>query len=209
MSMLLPRTPLLRRVLSLRSNRFIFAIHIRKYSPIASHSSFPATLYHFNQGPRSNLFDYDAVSQEYRDTKYGSDGVKLATDGLVHPAVYRDMPFANGALFMPNTFNMQEHVRMFYDYYLEDVEGGKSIEKPLLFRIAKGTQLPTSMTLFNDFGATFSLQPSRGISLQSLNETLDEFYSKCAEKHDLDQWLIEHKYAAAIDDAKTEKWMGV
>lgn len=41
----------------------------------------------------------------------------------------------------------------------------------------------------------------------ALNEALDEFYSKHAEKTTVSTWLDEHPYHLAIDDHSDAKWM--
>ena len=46
---------------------------------------------------------------------------------------------SNGAVFMPNTFWMQEFARMYYDqYYADLVDEGKQVEKPYIYTVAKG-----------------------------------------------------------------------
>ena len=44
----------------------------------------------------------------------------------------------NGAIFMPNTFTMQELVRMSLDGHLEDIEGGKASSEPVIYSVKKG-----------------------------------------------------------------------
>jgi hypothetical protein len=46
---------------------------------------------------------------------------------------------SNGAVFMPNTFNMQEAIRTSIDNYIEDVENGCPSATPLILSISKGT----------------------------------------------------------------------
>ena len=89
---------------------------------------------------------------------------------------------SNGASMMPNTMFMQELARMAYDYYSEDLENGKAVETPLIFRIPKGlvvvhcfvyccayvllgTPLPSTLVLLHEHTAQFSLQPSFGMPL--------------------------------------------
>lgn len=45
---------------------------------------------------------------------------------------------SNGAIFMPNTFTMQELVRMSLDEHLEDLEGGESLGEPVIYSVRKG-----------------------------------------------------------------------
>jgi hypothetical protein len=46
---------------------------------------------------------------------------------------------SNGAVFMPNTFFMQELARMYYDqYYADLVDEGKQVDKPYIYTVAKG-----------------------------------------------------------------------
>ena len=46
---------------------------------------------------------------------------------------------SNGATFMPNTFTMQELVRMSLDEHLENIEGGKSLGEPVIYSVKKGS----------------------------------------------------------------------
>lgn len=39
---------------------------------------------------------------------------------------------------MPNTFTMQEIVRMLTDYYIENEEVGKQVDIPFIYSIKKG-----------------------------------------------------------------------
>jgi hypothetical protein len=46
---------------------------------------------------------------------------------------------SNGAVFMPNTFWMQELARLYYDqYYADLVDEGKQVEAPHIYTVAKG-----------------------------------------------------------------------
>ena len=45
---------------------------------------------------------------------------------------------SNGATFMPNTFTMQEFVRMSLDEHLENLEGGESLGEPVIYTVRKG-----------------------------------------------------------------------
>ncbi|KAG5961510.1 hypothetical protein E4U57_007548 [Claviceps arundinis] len=133
---------------------------------------------------------------------------------------------SNGVSFWPNTILLQEVVRQHFDYYLECKEEGKQAEKPFVFTIFKGTikfsiqlevlptktdyigtPIPSDLILINDWLASFSLQPSRGMSLQDLNRTLDEFYNKHALKETADDWLAKHPYKDAVAEENEEVWM--
>ena len=46
---------------------------------------------------------------------------------------------SNGAVFMPNTFWMQEFARLYFDqYYCDLLDEGKQIEEPHIYTVAKG-----------------------------------------------------------------------
>ncbi|KAL8926242.1 MAG: hypothetical protein Q9172_001884 [Xanthocarpia lactea] len=122
--------------------RHIFALEHnylrqRKFSLISVHTKFPASLYRFQVERKSALFEY----------KHGGDDVvdalKIAADGLVYPRISsNDIPPSNGAVFMPNTFGMQEMMRMEFDYYMDDLKDGQSELDTTILRIHKGTVTP-------------------------------------------------------------------
>lgn len=45
---------------------------------------------------------------------------------------------SNGAVLMPNTFTMQELIRMMVDRYMDDEDAGLQVEIPTIFTIARG-----------------------------------------------------------------------
>lgn len=45
---------------------------------------------------------------------------------------------SNGATFMPDTFTMQEFVRISLDEHLENIKDGKSITEPVIYSVKKG-----------------------------------------------------------------------
>lgn len=45
---------------------------------------------------------------------------------------------SNGATFMPNTFTMQEFVRISLDEHLENIKDGISITEPVIYSVKKG-----------------------------------------------------------------------
>ncbi len=132
----------------------------QKLSIISTHSSFPATLYRFQPQRRSALLDVSERAKE----ESTADGVIVSKDGLVYPGVaanltclsYADYIFTNafalirhctatnGARFMPNTFLMQELMRMHLDYYLEDLENGSKVEEPSCICVEKGLAILAS-----------------------------------------------------------------
>ncbi|KAF1961564.1 hypothetical protein CC80DRAFT_488036 [Byssothecium circinans] len=175
----------------------------RDFSLISIHSSFPASLLRLNAGTKSNLFDYqDQASTECQSPE---DGVRISEGGLIYPAVFTDLPFSNRAVLMPNTFMMQEIIRTAVDQYVDDRENSISGERPIVFTIPKGTTIPRALILLREHTSQFSLQPSRPTALDDLNNILDEFYSKYAEKQTAEEWLDNHDFASAVpDDAETQ-----
>ncbi|KAI0972088.1 hypothetical protein F4678DRAFT_460920 [Xylaria arbuscula] len=174
----------------------------RHFSVKGIYSSFPATLMYYS--PRQKLGLYDARTADDRPDENYDDGVALSND-LVFPGVYDNA--SNGATMWPNTFLMQEIFRRYYDEGLDREEDGQKIDTPYIFSVPKGTPIPSHLILLNESMSKFSLQPSRGMPLQALNKTLDEFYSKHATKETADEWLGQHPYHLAIDDYIDSKWM--
>lgn len=173
----------------------------RNFSVISVHSSFPATLYRFQPLRQSSLYNsFDRGSNIH-------DGVLLGDDGLISPRVSADIPFSNGAMFMPNTFMMQELMRTFFDQYTENSEDKNTPEKPVVICIRRGVSVPNSLVLLREYLSRFSLQPSQPVSLGDLNKLLDEFYSKHATITALEEWLDQNEYHEAADDASAD-WVG-
>ncbi|CAG8191515.1 unnamed protein product [Penicillium nalgiovense] len=104
----------------------------RPFSYASRHSDSPASLYQFQIHRGSRLYDR-AFKQD--DWEY-EDGIEVSADGLVHPNITAD--FSNGAIFMPNTYYMQEVTRRLNDYYLEDVESGKPAAEAHYLCVPKG-----------------------------------------------------------------------
>ncbi|KAH7327741.1 hypothetical protein B0I35DRAFT_415627 [Stachybotrys elegans] len=107
----------------------------------------------------------------------------------------------------PNTFFMQELVRTYSDENLDHKEEGKQVGTPFIYTIPKGTPIPQHLILLNEYIAKFSLQPSRGIPLKELNQSLDEFYNKHARKETVESWLDAHPFTDAIPDDADPVWM--
>ncbi|XWW95588.1 hypothetical protein V2A60_003553 [Cordyceps javanica] len=110
---------------------------------------------------------------------------------------------------LPNTFDMQEYIRRYYDEFLDREEAGDIIDAPRIFTVPKGTSIPDNLILIHEYLARFSLQPSHGISLQDLNRSLDEFFDKFANKEAAEAWLDKHPYQSAIVDDNYKIWMGM
>jgi hypothetical protein len=121
----------------------------RNLSLISIHSTFPATLYHFQTQRESRLYDKN-LQQDDREFE---DAVEVSNDGLVYPGItnlgaqvsfsnprslLRFNIVSNGALFMPNTHFMQELTRMSYDYYMDSVQDGQPSVEPYYICIPKG-----------------------------------------------------------------------
>ncbi|KKK13673.1 hypothetical protein P175DRAFT_0473722 [Aspergillus ochraceoroseus IBT 24754] len=172
----------------------------RGLSYVSSHSVFPATLYRFQVRPESPLFD----KKFDRDDLEWEDGIEVANDGLVYPKISMDV--SNGALFMPNTHLMQEFTRGSYDNYMEAVDNGQPAGRPGYLSISKGTAIPKSLTLYRERDSRFTLQPSQPMTLQALNETLTDFYSKFSTSTPPGEWLDKNPYHEAFFD-NSEEWM--
>lgn len=177
----------------------------RHFAILATHTSFPATLIRYSSTKKSDLF-----SRATRQTQGGQtyeDAVEVSANGLVGLQASNnwtcrysiEMPIknvtlthvvSNGALFMPNTFNMQELIRNNYDQYIEMDEAGKAVEPPLIYTVLKGTYaafywfeprltlpylgtpIPSSLMLLHEADERFSLQPSRQMSLEGQYPTV-------------------------------------
>lgn len=79
--------------------------------------------------------------------------MSIAKDGLVYPTVKSSSKYltylrrdfsshqsaaSNGAVMMPNTFTMQEIIRISMDEVLDLQDDGKRVETPYVFTIRKG-----------------------------------------------------------------------
>ncbi|KAI0467840.1 hypothetical protein F4859DRAFT_226612 [Xylaria cf. heliscus] len=186
--------------------RPLFASRImhRAFSAKAIYSCFPATLLYYS--PRRRLGLYDEQETDDRPSDIYEDRVRLK-DGLVFPGASRNPATSNGAVMYPNTFMMQELIRRYYDDALDRQDDGQEVGTPYIYSVPRGTPIPSHLILVNEWISRFSLQPARGMPLQVLNEVLDEFYSKYAQKDTADAWLEKHPYHLAIDDDIDAKWM--
>ncbi|MCJ1268034.1 hypothetical protein MMC22_007920 [Lobaria immixta] len=172
----------------------------RTISLVSIHRTSPATLYRFQLQRESRLYD----KKLKEDDQDFSDAVEVSKDGLVRPGIIGNI--SNGALFMPNTYDMQELTRMHHDYYLDAIEDGKTPANPQYLCLPKGTSIPSSLILFREHRAYFSLQPSHPMSLNDLNNALTEFYFRFGIITSAGEWLAKHAYSEAFDDSK-EDWM--
>ncbi|KAI9755953.1 MAG: hypothetical protein M4579_004084 [Chaenotheca gracillima] len=168
----------------------------RSFSVISIHSTIPTILLRLQCQPQSALFDYAGKDPAEVDPE---DGVTVAEDGLVYPKVSHDEPSlssqnTNGVGMMPNTFLMQEIVRNTVDWYHEGLVDGL----PLIYRVAKGAPVPPRLILIQDRLSHFSLQPSVPMPLDVLNQTLDSFYEKHAQRMTAEEWLDDHPFEEAV-----------
>lgn len=69
-----------------------------------------------------------------------TDHYSLQAANLEMGGLHSNMEAAvsNGATFMPNTFTMQEFIRMSLDEHLEKIEGGKFSSEPVIYSVRKG-----------------------------------------------------------------------
>ncbi|KAL2051952.1 hypothetical protein ABVK25_007867 [Lepraria finkii] len=177
----------------------------RRFSLISIHSSFPASLLRLQRQPESTLLDHNKT----REDTNSDDRVLVSDDGLVYPQLSMKLPFSNGATFMPNTFTMQEFVRISLDEHLENIKDGKSITEPVIYSVKKGTPIPSALTLLRMSVSQFSLQPSSPVSLKALNSLLDDFYSSHAEVDTVGRWLESHAFEEAFADHAEADWMNI
>ncbi|KAG7108253.1 hypothetical protein HYQ44_012727 [Verticillium longisporum] len=63
-----------------------------------------------------------------------------------------------------------------------------------IYTIAQGTPIPSHLILINEYMSRFTLQPSHGMPLQELNQSLDKFYAQYAQKETTDSWLDAHDF---------------
>ncbi|PLB47326.1 hypothetical protein P170DRAFT_439017 [Aspergillus steynii IBT 23096] len=172
------------------------------FSLVSVHSTFPATLYRLQFKRESQLYD---KKQQQGDSEV-DDAVNVSQDGLIYPEVSESI--SNGALFMPNTFFMQELTRMSFDYYLDNLADSQPSADPHLLCIPKDTPIPRTLILLRErnIRSRFSLQPSFPMSLNDLNSALTDFYAKYGTPTPAEKWLVEHEYHKSSDDSK-EDWM--
>ncbi|KAM3506502.1 hypothetical protein MY10362_002311 [Beauveria mimosiformis] len=107
----------------------------------------------------------------------------------------------------PSLFDRKEIDNRPQDLYDDGVEvAGDGLVYPKAER--DGTSIPESLILIYEHLAWFSLQPSRGMSLQDLNRSLDDFFDSAATKESVESWLASHPFDAASDNAE-EAWKNV
>ncbi|KAF1828188.1 hypothetical protein BDW02DRAFT_635342 [Decorospora gaudefroyi] len=188
-----------------RLSHTIRTTHRRGHSVISAHSSFPATLFRLNAGSAFKPFSFERQAQ--RNELRINDQLEQSPDNQENADVWTNCLVLNRATLMPNTFIMQEIIRTAADNYFEDKENGMSVERPFIFTVPKGTTLPTTLVLLRETPFQFSLQPSLHTSPKDLDNILDEFYSKYADKKDVDEWLMDHKYEDAIAAENEKEWM--
>ncbi|KAK1148814.1 hypothetical protein N8T08_008699 [Aspergillus melleus] len=172
------------------------------FSIVSIHSTFPATLYRLQFRRESQLYD----KKEQQEDSEIEDAVNIFQDGHVYPEVSESV--ANGALFMPNTFFMQETTRMSLDYYFDNLTDNRPSADPHILCIPKGTPIPRTLTLLRErnIRSRFWLQPSFPMALNDLNSTLTDFYSKYGTATSSEKWFEEHEYHKSFDDSKDD-WM--
>ncbi|KAL9109378.1 MAG: hypothetical protein Q9187_008175 [Circinaria calcarea] len=117
---------------------------------------------------------------------------------------------------------MQEWMRGCYDSYIEESKpdqvldlvvlripkgGSFEVYGVKLVNIYSGTSIPSSLVLFREYSARFSIQPSYPRPLRSLNDTLSDFYSRYAVATKAEEWMVNNEYHMAIADDATESWM--
>ncbi|KAF1365186.1 hypothetical protein EJ07DRAFT_161282 [Lizonia empirigonia] len=169
-------------------------IHKHGNSIIPTHSSFPATLLRLNAGPTFKPFWFERQTQSNEANHDNSD-------------VWTNCLALNDATLMPNTFMMQEITRTAVENYFEDKENDMCVERPFIFTIPKGTTLPATLVLRRENLSQFSLRPSAHTPSNDLDNILNEFYSKYAEKQEANEWLMDHKYEDAIAAENEKEWM--
>ncbi|RXG48516.1 hypothetical protein VDGE_10141 [Verticillium dahliae] len=146
----------------------------RQLSAKAIYSSFPATLHYYAPKPVSSLFD--SKEKDERPHDISAEGVTVEPSGLVYPAFNRSV--SNGAVMFPNTFMMQELIRMHFDYMLDREDEGHEVDTPFVYTIAR-----------------------------ELNQSLDKFYAQYAQKETADSWLDAHDFKDAVADDADPVWM--
>ncbi|TPX15946.1 uncharacterized protein E0L32_000280 [Thyridium curvatum] len=179
------------------------AIGQRYLSTQVSHTSFPATLLHYC--PRQRVRLYDHAESDDRPDDLVDESAIVEKNGLV----YREPPtshVSNGAVLYPNTFMMQEFIRMYYDEMLDREDEGKEVETPYIFTIRRGTPIPSHLILINEYMSRFSLRPAQALPLQDLNQALNEFFDKHAKKETASGWLDNHPFQNAVADDALAVW---
>ncbi|KAK5635722.1 hypothetical protein RRF57_011434 [Xylaria bambusicola] len=192
----------------------------RAFSVKAIYSSFPATLLHYS--PRNKVDLYDEQEASNRPDDHFDNRVSL-NNGLVYPSASSDsrelmtvifgsylvtradtnqsVAISNGALLCPNTFMMQEFLRLDYDEFLNREAGGQEVETPYIYSVPKGKSVAQLATLLNSMYSCFIFRNT------ALNIALNEFFRKHAQIEKADTWLKKHPYHLANDDTEDTKWM--
>ncbi|KAJ5612037.1 hypothetical protein N7510_005231 [Penicillium lagena] len=176
--------------------------HTRKFSLLSTHASFPATMHRFQLHRKATLYDAD---QE--ETRHRKDGIKVSGDGLVHAMISKSSPYSNGPIFMPNSRLMQQILQFDFSNYQEDVDDGKPMLNPTVICIQRGTPIPPVLVLWREGISRFSLQPSKPIEIENLNNLLTEFYERSATAVDAEEWVQTHPYWESFADQNEKGWM--
>ncbi|CAI7616503.1 unnamed protein product [Penicillium manginii] len=159
-------------------------------------------MYRFQLHRNATLYD---ASQE--ETRHRKDGIKVSEDGLVHAMISKSSPYSNGPIFMPNSRLMQQILQFDFSHYQEGVDDGKPMLDPTVICIQKGTIIPPALVLWREGLSRFSLQPSKPIEVETLNNVLTEFYEKSATVVGAEEWIQKHPYRESFADQNEQGWM--
>ncbi|CAI7595954.1 unnamed protein product [Penicillium glandicola] len=176
----------------------------RKFSLLSTHASFPATMYRYQLARKATLYD---VNQD--ETRHRKDAVNVSSDGLVHATISKSSPYSNGPIFMPNSRLMQQMLRFDFDRYQEEIGDGKCLMDPTVICVPRGTPIPPALVLWREGASRFSLQPSKPMEIEKLNDALSEFYEKSAKAVDAAEWIEKYPYRESFADQNEKEWMEV
>ncbi|KAI1939735.1 hypothetical protein LOZ33_006413 [Ophidiomyces ophidiicola] len=172
-------------------HRALFAATRRQLSTAASPRSFPATLHRLQHRRESRLYDKQLRSP----ADLPLDAVLVSHDGLVQPGTRtRTSP---GAVFMPNTFYMQELTRTAFDEYIERAQASGLSAALCYLTIPKGK--------FASWETKGPNKDSRSTRI-ALNAHLTAFYAECGVVTPAGEWMEKNAYDEAFDD-DAEDWM--
>ena len=150
---------------------------------IYEQDTFPVELFRINSSATVSLRDFE---EQRKKNRKAYDLHVNHKDGLVYPVENNTFVRPNGASMRPNGPMFQEIARTF--------KGRNTV----VWRVPSGTPIPPELVLFLENSDHYSLQTSRPVTLQSLNQYLTKFFHERAEKLTIDEWAERFPFDDAL-----------
>ncbi|KAI9755954.1 MAG: hypothetical protein M4579_004085 [Chaenotheca gracillima] len=141
----------------------------------------PKDLFRINNGPAIKLRDWSVNPTRTFDLK--------TEDGLVKPKALNPSTYVapNGASMRPNSSMHRNILSRFraINTIVYSVPAAECRE----FNKAVGTQLPEDLILVHEHLDHYSLQPTKDVALEELEETITEFLNRKGKMFTKSEWL--------------------